>query len=190
MNDLETIAPSCGVLLRLAQGTFAHLATAWTLSPGEWVTAWSPSEPPGADVVLMSVQDGRVAPIADWECDNGLAGFTSLRLDTTLAVERDAALSKRMRLVAIGFPCMIDHPSFNLHRGSLDAERYLPYLCPWIITGHAGEFSAADGFLTGRFFSGMAGGPVLDDEQRVVGILLDGSTACDHPPLTRFRRLA
>jgi hypothetical protein len=190
MNDLEAVAPSCGVLLRIANGTFEHLATAWSLAPGEWVTAWTDEEPPGADVVLMSVQDGTVAPIADWECDNGLAGFTGPTVATTLTVERDAELSKRMRLVAVGYPCLIDHPAFRLHRGSLDAARYLPYLCPWTVTGHVGLFSADDGYLTGRLYPGMAGGPVLDEERRVVGILLDGGFAPDHPPLTRFRRLA
>jgi hypothetical protein len=189
MNDLESVAPFCGVLLRRANGIFEHLGTAWTVGPGEWVTAWE-GEAPGTDVTLMSVQDGTVSPIADWECENRIAGFTSQRRDSHLMVEREAALSKRMRLVAVGYPCMIDHPSFLLHRGSLDAVRYLPYLCPWTITGHMGLFSSDDGYLTGRFYPGMAGGPVLDDELRVVGILLDGGFAPEHPPLTRFRRLA
>jgi len=190
MNLLETIAPACGVLVRQAPGTFEHLGTAWSVGPGEWVTAWNDEEPPGPEVRLMSVQDATVAPLSGWECENGIAGFTSLAVDTVLTVERDAELAKRMTLVAVGYPNMIDHPSFRLHRGSLDPARYLPYLCPWSIAGHVGLFTADDGFLTGRFYQGMAGGPVLDDQRRVVGVLLDGGFAADHPALTRFRRLA
>ena len=138
----------------------------------------------------MSVDTGAIAPIADWECEDGIAGFTGLKIKTVLPVERDAELTKRMSLVAVGYPCMIDHPSFRLHRGSLNTARYLPYLCPWTIHGHVGLFTADDGYLTGRFYAGMAGGPVLDEHRRVVGVLLDGGVAVDHPALTRFRRLA
>jgi hypothetical protein len=190
MLDLDLIAQSCGVLVRMAPGVFEHLSTAWSIGPGEWVTAWSEATPPGDNVLLISAQTGAISTLADWECENGIAGFTSLDATVHLLVERDAELNKRMRLAALGYPCMIDHPAFRLHRGSLNAERYYPYLCPWTMHGHVGLFSADDGYLTGRIYPGMAGGPVLDDDHRVVGLLLDGGYAPEHPPLTRFRRLA
>lgn len=190
MNNLEVIAPSCGVLLRFNRSSFEHLGTAWTIAPGEWVTAWTSPEAPDSDVMLMSVDDGTVAPLSNWECEDGLAGFTSMTRPTHLTVDRDAELGKRVRLVAMGYPCLIDHPAFMLHRGSLDPARYLPYLCPWMMNGHVGLFSADNGYITGRLYPGMAGGPVLNEQHHVVGVLLDGGYAPDHPPLTRFRRLA
>lgn len=190
MIDLNTIASSCGVLLGSdAQGRFEHLGTAWCVGDREWVTAWAGEEPP-MKVRLMDTNSGAVADIADWEWDNGLAGFTAnLPGIAPLAMRRGSELHKRDRLAALGYPSMIDHPAFRLHRGSLDAERYFPYLCPWTIGGHLALFSAEDGYLTGRCYEGMAGGPVCDDTGHVVGVLLDGQAAPDHPALTRFRRL-
>jgi hypothetical protein len=36
----------------------------------------------------------------------------------------------------------------------------------------------------------MSGGAVLAEDGTVVGVLLGGEASPDHPPLTRFRRLA
>jgi hypothetical protein len=138
----------------------------------------------------MGTNQGVVTDIADWEWDNGLAGFTANIPDVSpLPMRRGSEIHKRDRLWALGYPSMIDHPAFRLHRGSLDGERYFPYLCPWTINGHLALFSADDGYLTGRCYDGMAGGPVLDDTGHVVGVLLDGVAAPDHPALSRFRRL-
>ena len=190
MHDLSLIAPSCGVLLgQDAQGRFEHVATAWCVETNEWVTAWAGEEPPKR-LQLLSADGVRAGEIGNWELDHGIAGFTAATPGINpLPVHRDQTLRKRDRLWALGYPSMIDHPAFRLHRGSLDPERYLPYLCPWTLSGHLALFSADDGYLTGRCYDGMGGGPVFDDTG-VVGVLLDGIPAPDHPPLARFRRLA
>ena len=112
-----------------------------------------------------------------------------------MSAAKDAELNKRDQLSVIGYPSLIDHPVFSLHRGSLDAERYYPYLCPWTLEGHLALFSMDDGFITGQFYHGMQGSPVMNAAQEVVGIVLDGTVASPSgarpvPPLTRFRRLA
>jgi hypothetical protein len=191
MNDLRTIAPSCGVLLGSdARGRFDHVGTAWCVGDGEWVTAWASEDAP-TNLRLLGVNSGTTAEITDWEAENGIAGFHATLPGTipVLPLRRNKELHKRDPLWALGYPSMIDHPAFHLHRGSLDAERYFPYLCPWVIGGHLALFSANDGYLTGRCYNGMAGGPVLDDEGHVVGVLLDGQAAPDHPALARFHRL-
>ena len=191
MHDLSTIASSCGVLLGLdAQGHFEHLATAWSVGPDEWVTAW-PSDKPPTDVSLIYTNTGAIDAVQDWEWENGIAGFRAHVANSipALPLRRGKELHKRDGLWALGYPSMIDHPAFRLHRGSLDAERYFPYLCPWVMQGHLALFSANDGYLTGRCYGGMAGGPVLDLDGHVVGVLLDGQAAPEHPALTRFHRL-
>ena len=195
MNDLQTIAASCGVILGTdAQGRFEHVGTAWCVGShsgeSEWVTAWASEDVP-KDLRLLGADSTTALEISGWEWEAGIAGFTAPMSSTVpeLPVRRGKELRKRDRLWALGYPSMIDHPAFRLHRGSLDAERYVPYLCPWTIQGHLALFTAADGYLTGRCYEGMAGGPVLDEEGHVVGVLLDGQAAPDHPALTRFYRL-
>ena len=137
MHDLSLIAPSCGVLLgQDAQGRFEHVATAWCVGTNEWVTAWSGEEPP-TRLQLLSADGVRAGEIGNWELDHGIAGFTAATPGINpLPVHRDQTLRKRDRLWALGYPSMIDHPAFRLHRGSLNPERYLPYLCPWTLSGH------------------------------------------------------
>lgn len=189
MHDLQPIAPSCAVLLGSdAQGRFDHLATAWCVGPREWVAAWAGEEPPAGPLRLLSVTDGAVAEVAGWEQDDGLAGFTAA-LDARPLATATTELHKRVPLWALGWPSTIDHPAFRLSRGSLDPQRYFPYLCPWTVSGHCALFSASDGWLTGRCYPGMAGGPVLDAAGAVVGVLLGSEPSPDHPPLARFQRL-
>jgi hypothetical protein len=191
-TPLQTIAPSCGILIGAdAQGRFDHIGTAWCVGDGEWVTAWAGEDAP-VNVRLLWANGGEPAAVEGWECEGGVAGFTARIAGEVpaLKVRRGADLSKREPLMALGYPRMIDHPAVRLHRGSLDAERYFPYLCPWTIGGHLALFTQDDGFLTGRFYDGMAGGPVFDAEGHAVGVLLDGEAAPDHPALTRFHRLA
>lgn len=191
MHDLPTIASSCGVLLGTdAQGRFDHVGTAWSVGPDEWVTAWASDEPP-QNLRLLYANTGTIDTVHNWEWESGIAGFTAHVAGTVpaLPLRRGKELHKRDRLWALGYPSMIDHPAFQLHRGSLDSERYFPYLCPWVIQGHLALFSADDGYLTGRCYGGMAGGPVLDADGHVVGVLLDGQAAPDHPALSRFHRL-
>ena len=192
MTMLQTIAPSCGVLLGVdAQGRFDHVGTAWCVGPDEWVTAWAGENAP-TNLRLLWANGGAPVELREWECEDGVAGFKATvgSAVTALPVRRGAELTKREPLWSLGYPSMIDHPAVRLHRGSLDAERYFPYLCPWTIGGHLALFGINDGWVTGRFYEGMAGGPVLDSDGQVVGILLDGQQAPDHPALTRFRRLA
>ncbi len=192
MNDLHAIASRCGVLLGSdAQGRFEHIGTAWCVGEHEWVTAWASEEPP-LRLQVLATNTGEIADIEAWEWEAGIAGFVA-HLPTPIAalpVRRGSDLRKRDQLRALGYPSMIDHPAFRLHRGSLDGARYYPYLCPWLIEGHLALFSATDGYLTGRCYEGMAGGPVIDVDGHVVGVLLDGQAAPDHPALSRFHRLA
>jgi hypothetical protein len=188
MDDLASLVDACGVLVGTgADGQFTHFATAWSLAGGDWVAGWTEEDPPSGARLLRA--DGAVLDIDGWECDDGIAGFKAESAAASLAPAPGTALRKRARLRAFGFPNMIDHPAFRLHHGSLDPERYLPYLCPWLIDGPLVLFSSSDGWLPGRCYPGMAGGPVLDESNRVVGVLLDGVGGADQPPLTRFRRL-
>ncbi len=202
MHDLPTIASSCGVVLNTdANGRFSHVSTAWCIGADEWITTWpddqaaagapatNTQEPP-ENLVLMYTNTGAVDLISEWECADGIAAFRAHVAGSVPALPlcRGKELHKRDGLWALGYPSMIDHPAFRLHRGSLNAERYFPYLCPWVIQGHLALFSVADGYLTGRCYAGMAGGPVLDADGQVVGVLLDGQAAPDHPALSRFHR--
>jgi hypothetical protein len=189
MTDLAPIIDACGILVGTgSDGQFAHLGTAWALGGGDWVAAWNAEDPPNG-ARLLRAADGGVGEVAAWECEDGIAGFTSAPGSAALILATGDALHKRDPLRALGYPDMIDHPAFRLHHGSLDPQRYLPYLCPWVIEGHLAQFSSQDGWLVGRFFAGMAGGPVLDRAGAVVGLLIDGAESPLHPPLARFRRL-
>lgn len=189
MLDPDRIVDACGVLVgRGADGQFAHLATCWSLGGGDWVTGWDAPQPPVEPRLLRAI-DGVALPIAAWECADGIAGFTAEPASVSLAAASDATLRKRDRLRAIGFPSMVDHPAFRLSHHSLDPERYVPYLCPWTVEGPLVLFSSRDGWLPGRMYAGMAGGPVLAADGSVVGILADGAGDGDQPPLARFRRI-
>jgi hypothetical protein len=193
MHDLNRIANCCGVVCTLGGDGLRHLATAWSVGPGEWITAWPGDEPdePPAGLKLQLARDGSVHDLTGWEYDAGMVGMTSVDLGEYLPVHDEGAqLHKRDRLCAIGYPDMIDHPAISLARRELTAERYFPYFCPWTLTGHLCLFTAREGFLTGRFYPGMAGGPVLGADGKVVGVLLGGEASPEHPPLTRFARLA
>lgn len=190
MLALPDLAPACAVLVgRDSAGRFAHLGTAWCMGAGEWVSAWTGEDPPD-EAILISVQDGRTAVVQGWELADGLAGFTADVSAPILPTRRDAPLTKRDRLHALGFPDIIDHPALALARGSLDVGRYFPYLCPWVIQGHLALFSGQEGWLTGRCYPGMEGGPVIDEHGLVVGVLAHSPVSPDHPPLARFHRLA
>ena len=189
MNELTTIVKACGVLVGLgADGAFAHLGTAWSLGNGDWVTAWSAASPP-RNPQLIRTGDGRSCVVADWECEDGVAGFTSEPAEVSLAIAATDQLHKRDSLWALGFPSLIDHPAFALSHGSLDSQRYTPYLCPWVIEGTLVVFSSQDGWMPGRLHAGMGGGPVLASDGTVVGVLLDGAGTAEQVPLSRFRRL-
>lgn len=190
MLDLRSLSASCGVLaLPSGDGGFTHLATAWCVGAEEWVSAWEGEDGPGDGTILIHADSGLISPISGWEHEDRLAGFTAAIKAPALLRREGGDLHKRDQLRALGFPDMVDHPAFVLHRGSLDAERYYPYLCPWLIEGHLALFSSEDGWLTGRCYRGMEGGPVLDTEDRVVGVLVGGPAAPEHPPLARFQRL-
>jgi hypothetical protein len=193
MHDLNRIASLCGIVCTVGPTGFTHLATAWSVGPGEWVTAWPGDEPetPPTGLKLLLAQTGGVHDLTGWEYDGGMVGMQSVDIGGALPVHDEGAqLHKRDPLCAFGYPDMIDHPTVRLSRAGLTAERYFPYLCPWKVPGHLCLFTKDDGFLTGRFYNGMAGGPVLDAGGRVVGVLLGGDVSPDHPPLARFRRLA
>jgi hypothetical protein len=188
MIDLDRAAASLGVIVDQSTRLFRHVATAWCVGPGEWVSAVGEDELP-ARAVLLTAVSGEQAPIEGCEYDNGVLGFKAAASAESLDVASGTDLHKRQLLRAVGYPCVIDHPAFSLSPSSLDAERYLPYLCPWVIDGHLALFSADDGWLTGRFYPGMGGAPVFGTDGRVVGMVIDGQIAPDHPALTRFRRL-
>lgn len=191
MLQLDDVAPACGVLISIDdESGFDHLGTAWSVGPGEWVTVWSDDAP--ADTVrLLVAATGEHAAIEGWEADEDtpIVGFRSIAAPTHLR-QTDRPLGKRDELTAVGYPSVIDHPLFQLHRPSLSPERYVPYLCPWMIAGHCCLFTAEAGFLTGRWYAGMRGGPVLDADGGVVGLLADAHADAASLPLTRFLRLA
>jgi hypothetical protein len=188
MHDLDLMTRSLAVLVDWRERGFAHCVTAWCIGAGEWISAWPDDDPPSDRAVLLHAHTGAIAPIADWETRGGLVGFTCA-LDVPALAVTQQTLAKRMSLCAIGYPCVIDHPAFNLSRGSLDPERYLPYLCPWRVAGHLALFSVEDGWLTGRSFPGMAGAPVFTDTGEVAGVVQDSPHTTELPPLTRFHRL-
>lgn len=190
--ELNPIAGCCGVVFSEGPEGLVHHGTAWSVGPGEWVTAWpypEPENPPRLSLLLANA--GSVHPLEGWEYDDGLVGLSGPDIGRALPVHPEGAvLHKRDRLFAFGYPDVVDHPSIRLARRELTPELYYPYLCPWTITGHLCLFTSQDGFLTGRFYPGMAGGPVLAADGTVVGVLMGGEYSPAHPPITRFRRLA
>lgn len=193
MHDLNRIANCCGVVFTRSAAGIHHHATAWSVGPGEWVTAWDAGEDPDEAPVglqIMLARDGSVHALDGWEHDAGIVGLRGPDIGDALPVhDEGATLKKRDRLWALGYPDMIDHPSIRLARRELTPELWFPYFCPWTLQGHLCLFTSSDGFLTGRFYGGMAGGPVLDAGGKVVGVLQGGDASPEHPPLCRFRRL-
>ena len=76
----------------------------------------------------------------------------------------------------------------RLSRTALTPDLYFPYLCPWTIQGHLSLFTAREGYLTGRCYPGMAGGPVMDGDGKVVGVLLGGEPSPEHPQASQGTR--
>lgn len=192
MFDINSVIDAFGVICDPDHHAgFKHVATAWHLGDGDWVSAYTPPSPLPDSLVLLVVTTGAVEAISNCEVENKLLGFQSVSVSSKLNVASDeSALQKRDEISVIGYPSVIDHPAFSLHRGSLSAKRYYPYLCPWKLDGHLSLFSADDGFITGKFYYGMQGAPVFNQQRDVVGIVLDGSDGKRAPSLTRFRRLA
>lgn len=193
MIDLDRMAASLAILVDTCPDKgFAHLSTAWCLGEGEWISAWTAEQAPSDTVKLLQATTGALLPIENWEHAEGVAGFcapTTGQAVPLLKVAGGDALVKREALRVVAYPSVIDHPAFALATKSLNAERYYPYLCPWQQDGHVALFSAQDAWLTGQFYPGMAGAPVMNNAGGVVGMVLDGSAAAEHLPLTRFRRL-
>ena len=188
MDTVDILASACGVVVS-PEGDFQHLATCWSVGPGEWVTVLADEEVvPRADWRLLVAADGSCHPMTDWEIDGVVAGFRSAEVAHTLKTASEGQIRKRQQLTAFGYPEVIDHPMISLHRPSLDAERYFPYLCPWLVEGHVSLLSADMCFLAGATFNGMRGGPVVDANGEVVGIIgkTPGNSAL---PLTPVHRL-
>lgn len=188
MLDLDRIAAASGILVDPAGGDFVHHATAWSLGDGGWLTVWDAEAPLGDSLRLLCAVDGSVHAPRAWERDGEVVAFTCDTAAAALVPAVEPELRKRQALTAVGYPSVIDHPAFALARGSIDCERYIPYLCPWRIPGHLALFTRDSGFLTGESHPGMCGGPVVAEDGHVVGILAD--TPAGTPPLTRFVRIA
>ncbi|TVR11304.1 MAG: hypothetical protein EA401_11105 [Planctomycetota bacterium] len=190
MNHLDAISAACGVLVDPdLNGPFRHRATAWQAAPGEWVTVWSDETPPGPHCQLIIAHSGAVSAISHWESEGPIAGFHADSAATSLPIAENE-LHKRQQVICVGYPSVIDHPAFSIHRGSLTPERYHPYLCPWIIRGHVALFSAEQAWLAGAGYHGMVGSPVVNHEGAVLGMLLDDQPAEPHvPPLSPFLRV-
>ena len=183
MIDLDGITAACGIIYTIGEQGFRHVATAWSVGTGEWISACLPDD---VELHLLTARDGTTAAIDGIERDGEVAGFTSHDVGCSLSVG-DEPVRKREQVSVVGYPTVIDHPSFRLHRGSLDHERYYPYLCPWAGGGHLSLFSKDFGYATVPTWPGMNGSPVFGDDGRVVGVVL--SISQGEPPLTRFQRL-
>ena len=143
---------------------------------------------PNADWRLILAADGSVHSMEDWDVDGVVAGFKSASAAKTLTIADDGHLRKRQAVHAFAYPDVIDHPAIALHRASLDEQRYFPYLCPWRVSGHVALLGVETCFLAGATYPGMRGGPVLDVDGAVVGIL-GAAPAAGSLPLTPFWRL-
>ncbi len=191
MFDINSVADAFGVLCDPKHHAgFKHVATAWHLGDGDWVSAYTPKSNLPESLVLLVVTTGEIQEVSECETQEEVLGFHSYRAPAKLNVAKEVELFKRDPISVISYPSVIDHPAFSLHRGSLSADRYYPYLCPWTLDGHLSLFSAEDGYITGKFYYGMQGAPVFNNKREVVGIVLDGVDDGRAPPLTRFRRLA
>lgn len=192
MNGLEAISRALGVLIRHRPGEpFRHVATAWQVAPGEWLTAALDEGKTGDELLLLIAADGRTVRPSQWETASGIAGFRADAAAATLEVAGEQRpLTKTEPLRAVGYPDVIEHPALRLSRDSLDPSRYFPWLCPWEIAGHCALFSAEEGWLSGQGYAGMQGAPVLDPDHRVIGLVTGPSLGEGTlPPLTPFRRL-
>ena len=192
-TPIDTISAACAVIVDpLAKEGFRHLATAWQVAPGEWLSAWTGEEPPPPSCQVIATHSGEVASIESWEQDRGIAGFRAAVSAETLSVASESViLGKRQALTCVGYPSVIAHPSFAIHRGSLSAERYHPYLCPWQVQGHLALFTQDHGWLAGLTYHGMLGSPVVTAEGLVVGLLSELPDASPSiPPLSTFRRIS
>lgn len=187
---MEKVAPACAVICD-PQGPdgFRHIATAWHLGNGDWVSVWNEDTQPHEHLQLLSVYDQRCEPLRNCEVENGILGFNAFTAECTLKVNKENDLRKRDTVFALGYPTVIDHPAFSVHRGSLSAERYFPYLCPWTMNGHLALFTADEGYITECFYPGLQGSPVFNSAQEVIGVIIDGSGGGAHVPLTRFMRV-
>lgn len=191
MADLNSVCAACGIIVDPnGPDGFSHVATAFSIGAGEWLSAWIGSEAPGEQLQLMSTAEGSMHPISDGEVDGGVWGFHSYDAQAGLELAEASQLRKRQHLEVIGYPSVIGHPAFNLHRGSLDGERYLPYLCPWALTGHLALYTVNSGWFAGQTYRGMQGAPVFGPDDSVVGVVGECVDAPDHPPLTRFLRVS
>ena len=187
-DAIDTLAPACGVIVA-TDGNFKHVATCWSMAPGEWVTVLADDQAvPSADWRLILAADGSVHEMTEWDIDGVVAGFKAAAAPQTLTIAGEGHLRKRQTVQAFAYPEVIDHPAIALHRASLDADRYFPYLCPWRLSGHIALLSVETCFLAGATYPGMRGGPVLDADGAVVGILGE-APAAGSLPLTPFWRL-
>lgn len=193
LPSIDDVTAACGIIIDPQSSTgFRQLGTAWQVAPGEWLTAWLEEDPPPASCQLLAAHSGAVSTISSWEQEGGIAGFRADAIPASLEIGGDGDdLSKRQTLIAVGYPSVIAHPAFAIHRGSLDAERYHPYLCPWIIEGHLALYTKDQGWLAGVAYHGMVGSPVLNERGKVVGLLSEVSDPDPSlVPLASFKRIA
>ena len=191
--SIDSVSAACGIIVDPAsESGFRHLGTAWQVAAGEWLTAWNHDAPPTGQCQLIHAHSGLIAPVLNWEQDLGLAGFRSEATEQILPIiPENETLHKRETLIAVGYPSVIAHPAFAIHRGSLNSERYHPYLCPWIIEGHLALYTKDHGWMAGNGYHGMIGGPVLNGQGKVVGLLSElSSNDPTIPPLSAFKRVS
>ena len=138
-----------------------------SLAPGMATgCVWSDKRENPSDLELIHAHTGKVSTLDHWEQDSGLAGFRSEAIADSLTIAGESdSLSKREPLAAVGYPSVISHPAFAIHRGSLNSERYHPYLCPWIMRV-TWPSSPKTRVAFGTGYHGMEGGPVLNERAR------------------------
>ena len=96
MMAFNELVQSCGVLVDPeAEGGFAHLATAWMLNDGEWVTSWSGDVAPAASARLILAHSGEAVPISSWEQDEEqpVAGFQAAAAPASRLAPKGACAS-------------------------------------------------------------------------------------------------